>query len=70
MSILGCDNTRKRAMRIHLDHGSEACVWEDLEDLHSELKSRDGEGGAVFIKGKVMVFTLRHIMTLNIKTKK
>ena len=70
MSILDCDNTRKRAMRIHLDHGSEACVWKDLEDLHSELKSRDGEGGAVFIEGKVMVFTLRHIMTLQFETRK
>ena len=70
MSKLGCDNTRKRAMRIHLDHGSEACFWEDLEDLHSELKSREGEGGAVFIEGKVMLFILRHIMTLQFETRK
>ena len=68
--LLGCDNTRKRVMRMNMDHSSEACVWEDLEDLHSELKRSEGHGGAVLIKGKVMVFTLKHIMTLNYETKK
>ena len=43
--------------------------WEKLEDLDSEINGKYSHGGAVFTQGRVIVFTLHHVMTLNSETK-
>ena len=74
--LLGCGDNHKGAKRILMDKLEKlqpdskavATDWEDLEELKSEIKSHDGKGGAVFIQGKVIVFTLHHIMTLDLES--
>ena len=75
--LLGCDATGKGVKRIpknkldklKSDSKPVESDWEKLDDLNSEIKSHDGKGGAVFIQGKVIVFTLQHIMTLDLESK-
>ena len=72
--LLGYGVNGKGAKRIpkdklRPDSKPVATDWEDLEELKSEIKSYDGKGGAVFIQGKVIVFTLHHIMTLDLESK-
>ena len=56
------------AYTIPLQQHFDPSDWEKLEDLESEFNGTFGHGGAVFIQGKVIVFTLHHIMTLNTET--
>ena len=62
----------RRDMNVHsipLAQPFKVNDWEKLEDLQSQINGEFGQGGAVFIHGKVIVFTLHHIMTLNTETK-